>query len=124
MTEKKTILVVEDEEMTRNLVIEILAEHDYKILEAPSGEAALNLSDAFDKEIDLLLTDVIMPKMNGKELYGQLTMSRPALKVLYMSGYTDNMITLYGIMEKGIHCIHKPFSVHKLVRKVKDVLDS
>ncbi len=124
MTEKKTILVVEDEEMTRNLVIEILTDQDYKILEAASGEAALNLSDTFDGEIDLLLTDVIMPKMNGKELFSQLTMSRPALKVLYMSGYTDNMIAHYGIMEKGIPFMHKPFSIQKLASKVKEALDS
>ncbi|MCF7801801.1 MAG: response regulator [Candidatus Marinimicrobia bacterium] len=124
LTGTETILVVEDEELARGLVVEILTKQGYNILDAPDAEAALNLSEEFDGDIELLLTDVIMPRMNGKELYRKMCISHPTIKVLYMSGYTDNLITPYGILEAGTHFLQKPFTVKGLAQKVRDVLDS
>ncbi|MCF7797592.1 MAG: response regulator [Lentisphaeria bacterium] len=120
----ETILVVEDEELARGLVVEILTKQGYYILNAPDAEAALKMSEDFEGDIDLLLTDVIMPRMNGKQLYRQMAISYPTLKVLYMSGYTDNLIAPYGILESGTHFLQKPFTVKGLAEKVRSVLDS
>lgn len=120
----ENILVVEDEEMTRNMVVEILQELGYTVLDAPNAEAAIEISDAFDGDIQLLLSDVIMPLMNGKQLFNQLAMSRPTMKVLFMSGYTDNMLAPYGILDDNIHFLQKPFSVKVLTQKVRETLDS
>lgn len=118
-----TILVVEDEDLARGLVVEILTQQNYHVLSAPDAESALTMSDEFDGDIALLLTDVIMPRMNGKELYRQMSISYPTLKVLYMSGYTNNLIAPYGILEEGTHFLQKPFSVKELTQKVRDLLD-
>lgn len=120
----ENILVVEDEEMTRSMIVEILQELGYAVLDAPNAETAIEISDAYDDDIQLLLTDVIMPLMNGKQLYNQLAMSRPTMKVLFMSGYTDNMLAPYGILEDNIHFLQKPFSVKTLTQKVRETLDS
>ncbi|MCF7797370.1 MAG: PAS domain S-box protein [Lentisphaeria bacterium] len=118
----ETILVVEDEVMARELVRDILVHQGYKVLTAENAEEALTLSDATDNEIDLLVTDVIMPGMNGKVLYEKLSQSRPLIKVLFMSGYTDNMISPFGVLDEEIHFLQKPFAIHDLTTKVREAL--
>ena len=77
-----------------------------------------------NESVDLLLTDVVMPDMNGKELYAGLVKEFPTLKVIYMSGYTDNVIVHHGVLDKGVQFIQKPFSTHTLISKVREVIDS
>lgn len=122
-TGTETILVVEDETLARGLVLEILTKQGYKVLDAPDAESALKIGEDFPDDIDLLLTDVIMPRLNGVELYRQMRISHPTIKVLYMSGYTDNLIAPYGILEEGTHFLQKPFTVKGLAQKVRYVLD-
>jgi CheY-like chemotaxis protein len=119
----ETILVVEDEEVVRKLTVRILQEQGYRVLEGGQGIDAFPIADEHEGQIHLLLTDVVMPKMSGKELAGRIASLRPGIKVLYMSGYTDNAIAHHGIFDKGINFIQKPFTVDGLVRKVREVLD-
>jgi PAS domain S-box-containing protein len=119
----ETILVVEDEEVVRKLTVRILQEQGYRVLEGGQGTDAFPIADEHEGQIHLLLTDVVMPKMSGKELAGRIASLRPGIKVLYMSGYTDNAIAHHGIFDKGINFIQKPFTVDGLVRKVREVLD-
>jgi len=119
----ETILVVEDDEEVRRLSVRILKERGYKVLEAAQGLDAFVTCDEHEGPIHLLLTDVVMPKMNGRELAEHIAEIRPGIKVLYMSGYTDNTIARHGILEKDMNYIQKPFSVEKLARKVREVLD-
>ncbi len=120
----ETILLVEDEAAVRSLAARILREQGYTILEATNGERALQLVEAKPElEIQLLLTDVVMPLLGGQRLAGQLNATRPHLKVLFMSGYTDNFIINYGVQYAGIAFLQKPFSPSALVHKVRKVLD-
>ena len=119
----ETILVVEDEEVVRKLTVRILQEQGYRVLEGGQGNDAFPIADEHEGQIHLLLTDVVMPKMGGRELAERLASLRPGIKVLYMSGYTDNAIAHHGIFDKGINFIRKPFTVDGLVRKVREVLD-
>lgn len=118
----ETILVVEDEKMVRKLVCETLAAHGYKVIEAQSPHDGLRLAYEYKKTIHLLLTDVIMPEMNGRELYQKILFVHPDIKVLYMSGYADDVIADHGILKEGISFLQKPFTVHTLTRRVKQVL--
>ena len=102
----------------------MLEEFGYKVLPAPSPEHALNMAAEYPEKIDLLLTDVIMPGMNGRELSIQILSMRNDLKVLYISGYTANVIVQHGVLDEGVHFIHKPFTMNDLVRKVRETLDS
>jgi two-component system, cell cycle sensor histidine kinase and response regulator CckA len=120
---KETILLAEDEEIVRNLVREVLKSHGYKVLEAANGGAALLLCERHQGPIHLMITDVIMPEMSGRELTDRLAGLRPEMKVLYMSGYTDNAIADHGVLEAGKNFIQKPFSPDALVGKVREVLD-
>lgn len=117
------ILVTEDDTLVRDLVRDALAAHGYRILEADGPLAALEIAAATDETIDLLLTDVILPQMNGRELYERLQGERPGLQVLFMSGYTDNVIADQGVLRQGVAFIHKPFPVVALLEKVRSVLD-
>ncbi|MCB0224326.1 MAG: PAS domain S-box protein [Anaerolineae bacterium] len=117
-----TILVVEDEEMVRKLVCETLVSHGYEVIEAPSPADGLRLAAEAKEAIHLLLTDVIMPDINGRELYQKVTTFQPEIKVLYMSGYTDNIILPHGVLDEGINFLQKPFTIHTLTSKVKQVL--
>lgn len=119
----ETILVVEDEEEVRGLTVRILKEHGYKVLEAAQGLDAFVICDEYEGPIHLLLTDVVMPKMSGRDLGGHIAEIRPGIKLLYMSGYTDDTIAHHGILEKDMNYIQKPFSVENLARKVREVLD-
>jgi CheY-like chemotaxis protein len=96
----------------------------YTVLTAGTGEEALQTAAAHKGAIDLLLTDVVMPGMNGRELYDEIRRTRPHIKVVYMSGYTANVIAHHGILESGIQFIQKPFTVKTLADKVRQVLDT
>ena len=109
--------------MVRGLTRKILEEQGYRVIDAEDGLKACIQSQAFEGEIDLLLSDVIMPNLNGHELYQELLKTRPGLKVLFMSGYTDDIIGRHGILDKGTRLIKKPFSGEQLVRAVRDELD-
>ncbi|MEY2572662.1 MAG: two-component system, cell cycle sensor histidine kinase and response regulator CckA [Verrucomicrobiota bacterium] len=118
----ETVLVVEDEEIVRELVCEVLEHQGYNVLCAPDGIEALNLADGFDGDIHLLVTDVIMPHMNGHELAGKLCALRPNMKVLYVSGYSDNDIGDHGTLDPRHELLQKPFTPQTLARKIRDVL--
>jgi PAS domain S-box-containing protein len=120
---RETVLVVDDETYIRRLVVESLQTCGYQLLEASSGEEALKISDACGGTIDLLLTDVIMTGMNGRELSDALKARRPSIKVLFMSGYTDNIIAHHGILDTGQVIIQKPISTRVLAHKVREVLN-
>jgi len=115
----ETILVVEDEAIVRRLVCETLASHGYDILEAESSYDAIRLASDHRDKIHLLLTDVIMPGMNGKDLYQKIAEINPSIKVLYMSGYTDDIIVHQGILNTGVRFIQKPFTLQVLIQKVR-----
>lgn len=119
----ETILVVEDEPEVRFLVCETLRSKGYFILDAPGGETALEVCEEYNQRIDLLLTDVVMPRMSGAELFEQLKKVFPDIKVLYMSGYTDYAIVHHGVLDENIAFIQKPFVPDTLGRKVRDVLN-
>ncbi len=119
----ETILLAEDNEQVRNLTRDILLRMGYHVLTAANGPEALNiLSSNRERDIHLLLTDVIMPGMNGPELFAKASSLLKGLKVLYMSGYTDNIIARSGVLDQGIPFIQKPFTVTALASKVKEVL--
>jgi CheY-like chemotaxis protein len=117
-----TILIAEDEAGVRELVRQTLEQFGHTVLEATDGYEALRLIEERKSEIHLLLTDVIMPLMNGRELARRLKLLRPEVKVLYMSGYTDDVLAFHGIDQAKIDFIQKPFTRSELVRKVHIVL--
>jgi two-component system cell cycle sensor histidine kinase/response regulator CckA len=120
----ETILAVEDEIEVRKLVAEILKGQGYTVIEASDGEEAVKVSrENAGKKIHLLLTDVVMPGMSGRELAVTLGLQHPTMKILYMSGYTDNAIVHHGVLEEGVNYIQKPFTLDALARKVREVLD-
>ena len=119
----ETILVVEDEEGVRQLAAHFLENQGYKVLEARDEDDALRISEQHKDPIPLVLSDVVMPKINGRALCERLTLLHPEMKVLYMSGYTGNAIVHHGVLEPGINYIQKPFSMDGLARKVRQVLD-
>lgn len=118
----ETILLVEDEPGVRQLVRDTLLEHGYRVLEAGQPEQALALALAHTGPIHLLLTDVIMPHMNGRDLYQKVTANRAGLKVLYMSGYTDDIIAHHHVLDQDVAFLQKPFTVYSLLQKVRAVL--
>lgn len=120
---RETILVVEDEVNLRRLTRQFLENQGYTVLEAADGAAAVQICVAHQGIIHLLLTDVIMPGMNGRELAHRVSEIRPNMKVLYMSGYTENAIGHNGTLDAGITLLQKPFTLHALKAKVREVLD-
>jgi signal transduction histidine kinase len=118
----ETILLVEDAEMVRNLARQILEDNGYQVLEAGSAREALQLAAENYKEINLLLTDVVMPEMSGHELATRLLNVVPQLRVLYMSGYTEDTIVNHGVLEEGINFMPKPFGPDALLTRVREVL--
>lgn len=119
----ETILVVEDEELVRKLVCETLTAQGYRVIEASSPADALKLAADCQETLHLLLTDVIMPTMNGPQLHQKLTAIYPGLKVLFMSGYTNNVIVHHGILDEGVNFLQKPFTIQSLSQKVRKVLN-
>jgi PAS domain S-box-containing protein len=120
----ETVLVVEDEGSVRALACRILRERGYSVLEAADGMEALRIAGEFTEEIHLVLTDVVMPGMSGKELVSQLKAVRPAIKALFVSGYTDNAIVHHGVLDSNVAFLQKPFSADGLARKVREVVNS
>jgi PAS domain S-box-containing protein len=119
----ETIAVVEDDEMVCHLACAILRDHGYNVISAGSADECLKLLEG-ETNIDMLLTDIVMPGMNGTQLYQTLSETRPDLKVLFMSGYMDATVESNGLMDSGHHFLQKPFSVLSLARKIREVLDS
>jgi two-component system, cell cycle sensor histidine kinase and response regulator CckA len=119
----ETILLVEDAEPLRKLANMFLRESGYNVLTASDGAEALEVARKHFGPIDLLLTDVVMPGINGRVLAERLAPLQPRMKVLYMSGYTDAFIAGHGVLEAGTHLLHKPFTQEVLARKVREVLD-
>jgi signal transduction histidine kinase len=118
----ETVLVVEDEEIVRELVCEVLEDQGYNVLCSRDGIEALNLAKEFDGHIHLLVTDVIMPHMNGQELAVKLSRLRPDIKVLYVSGYSDNDIGDHGTLDPRYELLEKPFTPQTLARKIREVI--
>ena len=117
------VLVAEDQEDVRDLVVQILKGQGYEVLVAADGVEALTICQKYAGMIHLLITDVVMPRMGGRELADQLFHLYPGIKVLYMSGYTDDAIVRHGVLEAELNFIQKPFSLEALARKVREVLD-
>jgi signal transduction histidine kinase/ActR/RegA family two-component response regulator len=118
----ETLLIAEDEESLRKMMCEHLRSLGYTVLEASSGQQALSVASQHVGHIDLLITDLVMPKMSGRELSEKLGSLRPDLKTIYMSGYTDDTVVRHGISERGITLLQKPFRLDTLTHKVGDAL--
>jgi PAS domain S-box-containing protein len=120
----ETLLLVEDETNLRYLARQFLEKQGYRVIEAADGAVAMQIAVAHEGVIHLLLTDVIMPGMNGRELAQRISEIRPNTKVLYMSGYTENVIGHNGTLDAGVRLLQKPFTLRELKSKVREVLDS
>ncbi|MFZ2654459.1 MAG: CHASE domain-containing protein [Victivallales bacterium] len=120
----ETVLIVEDNEMVRNIASLLLNSSGYRAIVFESPEECIRFVEKGTDHIDMLLTDVIMPSINGKELYDRIHTKRPQMKVLFMSGYDRNVVAQHGVLEKGVHFLQKPFSVESLSEKVRETLDS
>ena len=120
----ETILVTEDDETLRNLICGILTDNGYNVLEASNGGSALLKCEKYQEPIHLILSDVVMPEMSGRELVERLILIHPEMKVVYMSGYTDDAVILHQIIDENVHFLQKPFSPLALLEKIRIVLDS
>jgi two-component system, cell cycle sensor histidine kinase and response regulator CckA len=119
---RATVLLVEDDDGVRELARTALAARGYRVLSARNPAEAIDIFEADHLAIELLISDVIMPKMNGRQLYERLRATKPQLKALFMSGYTENVIAQHGILDAGINFLQKPYGIDQLSRKVHDVL--
>jgi len=120
----ETILLVEDEEAVRELASMILSAKGYSVVEARSSKEAEQIGAQRSGEIHLLLTDIIMPGTSGRELARRMMARHPRMRVLYMSGYTDNVLAQDGVLEQGVSFLQKPFTPADLAQKVREVLDA
>jgi CheY-like chemotaxis protein len=118
------VLLVEDDEAVRSLAHEVLAGSGYRVLVASRGSEALTIGELHGGPIHLLVTDVLMPGIDGRQLAERLLASRPGTKVLYISGYTDEVVPGHGISEAAVNFLHKPLLAADLTQKVREVLDS
>jgi DNA-binding response OmpR family regulator len=119
----ETILLVEDDDALREMIREILEMEGYMVLVAGNGREALAMCEEHPGQIDLLITDVVMPELSGRELAERLSHKFSQLKVLFMSGYTDDAVVRHGVLEAGTFFLQKPFAPDALARKVRDRLD-
>lgn len=119
----ETILLVEDEEIVRRLTCNLLETNGYQVLVARDCEEAIGICTSYSREIDLMLTDVVMPRMNGTKVAESVKALRPEIEVLYMSGYTDDAIVHHGVLEAGTNFIEKPFTADGLISKVRETLN-
>jgi PAS domain S-box-containing protein len=122
--ELETVLIAEDEEAVRDLACRILRARGYTVLEASNGRRALDVARQYSGKIDMVLTDVIMPEMDGSTLVSQLKAMRPGIKALFFSGYTDGAIVQHGILDPNVDFLQKPFSASGLVQKLREVIDA
>ena len=120
----ETILLVEDEPQIRKTSMEVLESLGYTIIDASNGEQAISLAESYKEDINLLLTDVVMPKMNGRDLAKEIKLLHPESSVLFMSGYTDDIISRHGVLEENVHFLGKPFSPLTLAVKVRSALEA
>ncbi len=120
----ETILLVEDEDMVRDMAVRILKERGYTVLASARGEEAIALSRKYKSPIHLMVTDIVMPGISGKKLAQEIIQKRPRLKVLYISGYTDEIISQQGLLDKNIEFLQKPFLPEKLLTTLRNILDS
>ena len=118
------MLVAEDEEAVRRIVTTTLGSTGYRIIEARNGAEALEAARRHGEQIHLVVTDVVMPEMGGRELVERLAKDHPGVRVLYMSGYANDAVMRHGIVEPGVAFLQKPFSPLALTRKVREVLDA
>jgi len=118
----ETVLLVEDEESVRELVRETLKSKGYSVMEAPDGIQGMKVAESFEGKIDILITDVAMPGMSGHELAKRVAASRPGIKILFLSGYTEDAIIHEGVLDPGTAFLQKPFTLQALARKVREVL--
>ena len=116
-------MIVDDNASIRQLIVETLKPLGYNCLEAASGEDAISVIRKYSGKIHLLLTDVVMPGMSGRELAEKIRKERPDVKVIFMSGYTEDIIAHHGVLEKGINYISKPITPVTLTKKIRIVLD-
>ena len=121
---KERVLIAEDDPKVRGFTKEALESFGYKVIEASNGIEALNSLKKNSKEINLLISDVIMPEMGGQELVEEVKQNYPDLKVILVSGYTDSQIIREGAREHSVNFIYKPFSIQTLMKKVREVLDN
>jgi signal transduction histidine kinase/ActR/RegA family two-component response regulator len=119
----ETVLVAEDEEVVRTIATKMLTHLGYRVLEAGSGAEAIALARQHAGAIDLLLTDVVMPDMNGRELAEHLRTEIPSMRILFTSGYTDNVIAHHGVVDEGVEFIAKPYDLATLARRLREILD-
>ncbi len=117
-----TILLVEDDDMVRRMTSAMLEELGYTVVAATTPSQALSFCEQEDTPVDLLLTDVVMPELSGTALQDKIKAIRPGIKVLFMSGYTANVIVHHGVLDKGVSFMQKPFGMNDLARKIRDVL--
>ena len=120
---RETVLIVEDEPDLRELTRIFLEGYGYKALAASSAEQAIQMAGIFPANIDLLLTDVIMPGMSGRQLAEKIVGKRPQTKIVYMTGYTDDMVVQHKVLEPGVQLLQKPFTKTELALKVRTTLD-
>ncbi len=120
----ETILVVEDDDLLRAAARRMLLRGGYQVLDAASGGDALIVAEQHDGLIELLWTDVVMPHLGGKDVARRLAVSRPEMRVLYMSGYTDEAIVHHGVLDENVAIVQKPFTPQQLLESVRAVLDS
>ena len=118
----ETVMLVEDEAQVRDLEARMLKQLGYTVLAAANGEEAMDICQSHQGRISLLVTDVVMPNMSGKQVAEAMLARRPDIKVLYLSGYTDNTISHHGILDSSVDFLTKPFSRETLSRKVRDIL--
>ena len=119
----ETILVVEDEPGVRSYLVETLEDLNYRVREAPDGAAALALLESDASRIDLLLTDIVMPGINGRQLADEMQKRQPGLKVLFMTGYSRNAIVHQGRLDPGVSLLQKPLTQGMLAMKIREILD-
>ena len=115
--------MVEDEDMVRNLLRDVLMQAGYSVLEARHGVEAVRVCEQYGAPIHLVITDVVMPEMGGTELVRRLTHLRPQIKFLYISGYTDDALIRQGVRREEVSFLHKPFTRLVLTQKVRDILE-